>query len=104
MCATVRTFSGNEFYLRCRTAYKIARADRGASNRVLRLKSNKVATVTHYFSQLKLWKDCTTDPFWTWLQNYQVGAPDEDDSNVAQFGDDNDAVEDNNSNLKDEEY
>ena len=27
----------NEFYLRCRTAYKIARADRGASDRVLQL-------------------------------------------------------------------
>ena len=81
--------STHDFYLHCRTAYKIARADSGVSDRVLQLKANKVAKVTHYFSPLKLWKDCTADPMWTWLENYRVDAPDEDESNIAQFGDDN---------------
>lgn len=92
-----------EFCLCCRAAYKTAHADGGASNRLLQLKVNKLAKVMHYFSQLKLLKDCTADPFCTNLQNYQVGVPNEnDDSNIAQFGDDNDDVEDNNDNLKDE--
>ena len=64
--------ASSEFYLRCRTAYKTARANSGASNRVLRIKVNKVAKVTHYFSQLKLWKDCTTDPIWQWLRTTKL--------------------------------
>ena len=60
-------FSVPEFYGHCRAIYQVAR-EHGATERALRIKVNKVARVTHYFSAFKLWKDCTSpDPTVQWL-------------------------------------
>ena len=56
------------FYIHCRSIYDLARQHQGASKRELRIKVNKAARVTHYFSAVKLWKDCTSpEPTLQWL-------------------------------------
>jgi hypothetical protein len=77
-----RLFSVPEFYGHCRAIYQVAR-EHGATERALRIKVNKVARVTHYFSALKLWKDCSSpDPTFQWF--FPASS---NDTLVAQVGD-----------------
>jgi hypothetical protein len=60
----------SNFFNHVRQIYNAAR-EHGVAEHALRIKVNKAARVTRYFSPLKLWKDCTSpDPTIAWLQHH----------------------------------
>jgi hypothetical protein len=60
----------SNFFNHLRLIYSAAR-EHGVAEHALRIKINKAARVTRYFSAFKLWKDCTSpDPTIAWLEQH----------------------------------
>ena len=97
LVTSIRTRAGNyavnSFYIHVRTIYDAAR-EIGITEQELRIKVNKAARVTRYFSPLKLWKDCTSpDPALVWLEHHHFDRDGSDaDTNNSRHGSDKDST------------